>query len=142
MQHLYFSTRLWLLALCAVISLTMIGCGDNAIERQLRTGRLQFALSSTSTSGIQYRLRQGMFAVSGVSTASVSSEDFLQAETISVELKTGYYTISLSSGWILEAATAERAFAPVEAILTSANPQSFAIEEKKTTNVTFHFRVG
>src|SRR5512133_54992 len=140
MQHRWFGMRLWMLALCAT-SLT-VACGDNAVERASRSGKLQFALKGTAASGIEYRLRHGTFAITGASTASVSTEDNLQAENISVELSPGEYSISLNSGWQLEAATPNGDFASVEATLTSADPQSFTIADKKTTSVAFRFRVG
>lgn len=140
MQHRWFGMRLWMLALCAT-SVT-VACSDNAVERASRSGKLQFALWGTAASGIEYRLRHGTFAITGASTASVSTEDNLQTETISVVLSPGEYSILLSSGWQLEAATPDGDFASVEASLTSANPQSFTIFEKKTTSVIFRFRVG
>ncbi|HEY5956930.1 MAG TPA: hypothetical protein VIV60_10275, partial [Polyangiaceae bacterium] len=74
--------------------------------------------------------------------STASTEDDLQAETISVELKAGEYAIGLSPGWYMQAATADGGFATVDATLTSANPQTFTIEDQETADVAFRFRVG
>ncbi|HEY5956156.1 MAG TPA: hypothetical protein VIV60_06375 [Polyangiaceae bacterium] len=141
MQGIGIAIRLWMLALCAAISLT-VACGDNHVEQASRTGRLQFALSGTSGNGAQYRLRQGTFAITGASVNGVSTEDYLQTASITVELQVGDYAISLNPGWYLEVASADGSYAPVEASLTSTNPQLFTIEDQKTSSVSFRFRVG
>src|SRR5512145_864732 len=141
MKHLWFRTSLWLFALCESVSLT-VACGDSTVEQASQYGRIQLALSGVSASGVKYRLRNGTFAVTGASTASMSTEDDLQAEIINVELNAGDYAIALNPGWYLEAATSEGGFTTVEATLTSANPQAFTIIEQKTTSVAFRFRVG
>ncbi|HEY5959696.1 MAG TPA: hypothetical protein VIV60_24240, partial [Polyangiaceae bacterium] len=104
MQETWIAVRLWLLALCATISLT--ACGDSPVEQASPTGRLQLALTGSSTSGVQYRLRNGEFTISGASASTASTEDDLQAETISVELKAGEYAIGLSPGWYIGRMTA------------------------------------
>ncbi|HEY5960085.1 MAG TPA: hypothetical protein VIV60_26210, partial [Polyangiaceae bacterium] len=141
MQGIGIAIRLWMLALCAAISLTA-ACGDSHVEQASRNGRLQFALSGTFGNGAQYRLRLGTFAITGASVNSVSTEDYLQTASITVELQVGDYAISLNPGWYLEVASADGGYAPVEATLTSTNPQLFTIEDQKTSSVSFRFRVG
>ncbi len=141
MKHYWSGLQLWLGSLCVTAILTG-ACSDNTVEQAPRYGRLQFALAGTSTSGAKYRLRWGTFNITGASTLAVSTEDQLQADSISLELVPGNYAIALDPGWILEQAMADGGFEIVKAALSSANPQLFAIEEQKTSSVRFRFQVG
>jgi len=124
-------------------AISLIGaCGDSAVRHVEQTGELQLALRGTSSGGVEYRLRHGTFSITGASSATASTEDDLQAETINVELEVGDYAITLLPGWDLERASTEGGFVTVEASLTSANSQSFSIEAQQTSSVTFRFRVG
>lgn len=118
----------------------MWGCADRRGDEASRTGWLRTALRGTSTTGVEYRLRNGVFTISGASAASVSTEDDPDAGSLSVELTTGAYLVRLEPGWRLERATVADIFEPVTAVLSSPNPVAFTITEQATTSVRFRFR--
>lgn len=140
MKHVSLSIGLWLGSLslfCAAVS-----CSDNAAERIPRMGRVEVALTSTSSSGIQYRLRNGTFRITGIATKTLSSDAQPDAPTLTAELPAGGYSVELAPGWSLQKRTASGGYESVKAALGSANPVAFTIVEQQSTSVLFRFRVG
>lgn len=131
----------WLL-LCSSIPTLVVGCSDAAAERESATGTVSVALTGVGSSGAVYRLRNGVFKITGKGTATASSEDNLDAPVIKVELKAGGYLANLVSGWTMEKQNADGTFQNVKAVLVSNNPLPFEIVDQQLTPVTFQFKAG
>lgn len=116
-------------------------CVSHETGRADQTGRLQVALKGTSAQGVSYRLRSGTFDITGPSMVTVSTEDELDAASIEVDLKPGEYSVALVTGWSMEREAEDGTLERVAAVLTSSDSQMFTIEEAKTANVRFRFRV-
>jgi hypothetical protein len=60
------------------------------------------ALTGVGSSGSVYRLRNAEFRVTGTSTATVLSEENLDALSVELELPAGAYLVLLRGQWSLE----------------------------------------
>ncbi len=77
------------------------GAGEEATD----VGQLKLALTAVSSSGKVYRLRDGLFTISSLSTGEqveVSTEDDPDASSIDVELAAGAYSVLLNPGYYIE----------------------------------------
>ncbi len=119
-----------------------LSCADSSPQSIAVTGKLELRLLGKSSSGTAYRLRDGVFEVTGTTTAFLSTEDQPDADTLQLDLPEGSYQALLHPGWYLERETADGTLASIEAVLISVNPTPFSIEDQRTTSVTFRFKAG
>jgi hypothetical protein len=130
------------LVVCATIPAFVTGCGDAAAEREAQGGSVSVALTGVGQTGVMYRLRNGVFNITGTSSATASTEDDISAANIVLELKAGGYLAALAEGWTLEQAQGDGTFKTVKAVLVSTNPLPFQIFDQQTTSVLFQFNAG
>lgn len=129
---------------CVVLATTCglaTSCSDSSTHTGSDTGTFGMALTGTASSGVEYRLRNAVFHITGASSADVSSEDDPDSDSIHVELRAGDYIIALDPGWFLERASAGGTFERVAATLASSASQTFTIVAHHTTNVRYRFQV-
>ncbi len=125
------------LGLFAISTTLLAGCSGESRETP-QVGELSMRLRS-DVNGVGYRLRDGIFSISGPQTLTLSTEEEPDAPAISRSLQAGDYTIELQSGWRLEKELPS-GFQTVNAELLTANPLSFAIASEHSTSVTYGFR--
>ncbi|HMA91259.1 MAG TPA: LamG-like jellyroll fold domain-containing protein [Polyangiaceae bacterium] len=118
------------------------GCSNEGSQIAAQLGALQLALTGSSTSGLSYRLRDGVFQITGASTATLTTEADPNAATLTVDLTAGSYLIDLQSGWRLERKLPDGTYEVVESVLVSTNPTGFTVVDQQTTNVRFRFTAG
>ncbi|WP_143177805.1 hypothetical protein [Cystobacter ferrugineus] len=130
--------RMWKLG-AYVLALMAVACGG-ATETETQTpemeGALTLPLTATSADGKVFKLVGAAFEIMGPQNVLVTDTS---ADTVSVPLAIGVYSIRLHSGWQLE-----RANEPgqrVQAELISPNPLSFSIEKGATSQVRFLFKL-
>ena len=132
----------WVLGFGAV-AFTLPACSsDDAATEARAAGSIDLALTGVSGSGQTYRLRQGEIAITGTSTAAVSTEDHLDESRVSLELPAGGYLAALAEGWHLERLGADGTWSEIRAVLTSVNPLPFTVVDQGVTDVTLTFRAG
>ncbi len=119
----------------------MTSCsGDQAADAEV--GQLTMTLETTSPLAT-YRLRDALFEIRGPEQQDVSSEDYPVGDpTISVDLATGSYQVTLLSGWRMEHSANGQPFTPIEAALVSPNPSEVTIVVNEVTAMTFVFVVN
>jgi cysteine-rich repeat protein len=132
------------IGIVSVVTLTACGTGPNAGgdrgqgADEANVGSLSMKLR-TDVNGIGYRLRQGLFDVSGPNSATLDTEIDPDASVIAQTLPVGNYVVSLQPGWSLERQF-NGVFQTVQAELLTSNPQAFAITANGTTNVNYEFQ--
>ena len=141
MKRSLFGMGAWLVV-CASIPTLVVGCGDAVVESESATGTMSVALTGVGSTGAVYRLRNGVFKITGKATATASSEDNVDAPVIQLELKAGGYLANLVTGWTMEKQNDDGTFANVKAVLVSTNPLPFEIIDQQLTPVTFQFKAG
>ena len=119
---------LLLLAACA-------GRAQEASTNEVGTLGLQLR---TELNHVAYRLRDGVFEVTGAQQLSLSTEDDVDAASLEGTLAVGTYDIELLPGWRLERESAS-GFETLVAQLTSPNPLPFEIEPGQHTNLQYEF---
>jgi hypothetical protein len=124
---------------CFAALIASAGCASSAPESSVGGARL--ALKATASSGAQYRLREGVFTITGAENTTVSSDDYLSQQDIVLELPAGEYEAQLEEGWFLEK-FAIAAWIEVPAQLTSVNPAPFTIAAHETTDLALSFKAG
>jgi len=149
-----------LATVCAILATAWLttGCstggspsGDEQASPEI--GNLGLPLSSTSASGVEYRLRNADFDVWGYQydcwdyddcedyDESFSSEDYLEEPSIMLDLLEGDYEIHLGGEWYLERIVDGEAEA-VEAVLLNDPWQWAWVSPHSTSWVTFQFGIG
>jgi Putative metal-binding motif len=141
MKRSLLSVGAWLLV-CTTIPAFVTGCGDAAAEREANVGSVSVALTGVGQTGVLYRLRNGVFKITGTSSATASTEDDVSAANIVLELKAGGYLAALAKGWTLEQTQGDGTFKTVKAVLVSTNPAPFQVFDQQTTSVIFQFNAG
>lgn len=141
-------------------SAVVVSCQDD--EQALTTvtdadsGEVRLALVAVGSSGNVYRLRNGVFDIWSFTTGdffTVSTESYLDDDTIVLSLDPGDYEVYLNPGYrleIVDSADTEGGDADagltndedVQAVLISANPVYTSVWSHATTDVNFTFRVG
>jgi hypothetical protein len=101
-------------------------------------GHVRIALDATSAAGATYRLQNAQFLITGPQTLTLSGD----TPTVEQDLPPGSYQITLLSGFSISVVNADGTLTPLQATLTSPNPQAFGIRSGHTSNVTFAFKVG
>jgi hypothetical protein len=92
----------------------------------------------TEVNHVAYRLRDGVFEVTGPQVLTLGTEDDVNAASLEGTLAVGAYDIELLPGWRLERESAS-GFETLVAELTSDNPLSFEIEPGQRTNLHYDF---
>ncbi|RKH69793.1 hypothetical protein D7W81_10390 [Corallococcus aberystwythensis] len=121
------------------IALLAVACGEvsETSTPVLRDGEGLVELPLVSTSaGRSYKLVGATFAITGPQNTSVTDTS---AETVSVPLIAGAYSIQLNEGWHVERTDAPGVTVPVT--LVSPNPMTFTLGEGETRPVRFLFKV-
>jgi hypothetical protein len=142
----------------------LVGCsgsGGNDDGSSRALGEMALPLTTQSSSGTNYRLRDATFVVrsqysdwasagsggsTGPSTIVVSSETDPNAKNITLSLEEGYYNVSLQPGWRMETFTQypgqpEKA-QTVEATLLSGSSQWVWVSRQSTSWAEFSFGIG
>lgn len=122
------------------IALLAVACGGSSMPStpvlQAGEGLLELPLVST-TAGRGYRLVGATFAITGPQSVTVTDTS---ADTVSVPLMAGVYSIQLNGPWHVERTDAPGQ--PVPVTLVSPNPLTFALGEGQARPVRFLFKVA
>ena len=87
-----------------LVALALVtSCGSDQ-GHDAEVGELTMTLAATSPlAGVDYRLRNAVFEIRGPEDQDVSSEDYpVDNPTISVQLASGDYQVTLRDGWTME----------------------------------------
>lgn len=154
-----------LMSLCAVLGTAWLvagcnsgsGAGSEGAEADAgATGTIGLPLHAASNSGTEYRLRDASFGLWGyaadcyyewdddceVYEETISSEDYLEDEAITVDLLEGYYEVYLQNGWRLEKTNEDGTTEEVEAVLLNSDYQTISISRHSTSWATYQFGIG
>jgi hypothetical protein len=111
--------------------------GTEASTPVAEQGTLTIAMR-TNVGGISYLLSGATFQITGVESLSLSGDTASDVVLMRQQLTAGDYAIRLEPGWLLER-EGQFGFQPIEANLTSANPQAFTITPGGATPVAYSF---
>ncbi|AFE07097.1 putative lipoprotein [Corallococcus coralloides DSM 2259] len=121
------------------LALLAVACGEvsETSTPVIRDGEglLELPLVSTSA-GRSYKLVGATFAITGPQNATITDTS---AESVSLPLMAGTYTIQMNGEWHVERTDAPGVTVPVT--LVSPNPMSFTLGEGETRPVRFLFKV-
>jgi hypothetical protein len=132
---------LMMIVMMTATALFIGGCGDTG-ESEGDVGELTMTLATISPTGVEYRLRQALFAIDGPEPTDISSEDYPPEQTrINVPLASGDYEVTLGGMWYLEHSADGQPFTPIDAILISPNPVSVRVIAEQVAFVNFTFEV-
>ncbi len=129
--------------LTALLAALAASCASDPPSTEV--GNARMSLATTSASGVDYRLRDAVFDLTGPQEVSVLSETYPGSEgTIIVPLATGEYSVALRDGFRMEYSTDDllHNWTEISAELTSQNPTEVTIVTSETTSVLFAFRVN
>jgi hypothetical protein len=128
----------WAGVLISLGSCVFVSCaGRTSGSDSRQAGTLGLRLR-TEINQVAYRLRDGVFEVTGTGSAILNSEEDVNAASLERTLAVGGYEIELLPGWRIERESAS-GFEPLNAQLTSANPLPFTIESGQRTSVRYDF---
>ena len=98
----------------ATLSL-LVACSDSDTESNY--GTVSLALTTTTNSGVMYRLRGAEAVLTGPTYAVIDLDAaYVDAPVIDVRIAAGDYELGLKPGWVLERNSGQ-GYAPVEAQL-------------------------
>ncbi|RKH44629.1 hypothetical protein D7Y23_27295 [Corallococcus sp. AB050B] len=121
------------------LALLALACGEvsETSTPVIRDGEglLELPLVSTSA-GRSYKLVGATFAITGPQNATITDTS---AESVSVALMAGSYSIQMNGDWHVERTDAPGVTVPVT--LVSPNPMAFTLGEGETLPVRFLFKV-
>lgn len=128
-----------------VVPLLAVGCasddGAEDLGSEAQTGGLSLPLTAVGASGAVYRLRQGVFSATQLSTGSstlLSTEQAPLASTLEASLSNGDYVVALQNGWVLEKAVGNTV-SIVAATLLSPAVQPVTISANGQSTLSFQF---
>ncbi len=146
------SLTMWGAALAMAWVVT--GCSGKTEEQSDASGTLGLPLKTYAASGVEYRLRDAEFSVWGYPEscwsgdgaceyyeATIDGEDYLDQDSILLDLEAGDYEIYLNPGWRLEK-TEDGETEEVEAVLLNGDYQWVWVSPRSTSWVSFEFGVG
>ena len=116
-----------------VLGSVLAACG----ERPEQIGTLSMKLR-TEVNGVAYRLRDGVFQVTGQQAATINTEDDPDALSVLRTLPSGNYAIDLQDGWRLEKQFSS-GFQTVAAQLVTVDPRAFSVTAGGVSNVAYGF---
>lgn len=117
-------------------SLLATACTDN-LEGFDVEGSLSLSLS-TFAGGVEYRLRDGHFRLTGPVERELESGD---EPSLEVSVPPGAYTLTLLEGYTLTR-EGDASAQPVSARLVSQNPAQVVVSTGQTARLTFRFELG
>lgn len=118
--------------------LLLVACAGRTRDvSTLEAGTLGLQLR-TEVNHVAYRLRDGVFEVTGPQLLTLNSEEDVDASSLEGTLAAGAYDVELLPGWRLERESAS-GFETLDALLTSANPLAFEIEPGQRTSLRYEF---
>lgn len=138
-----YSNGMWAAVVLALLAVATSSCTSKP-DPAPEVGRAKLSLTGTSTSGLEYRLRDAQLVIArpdGTIAATRTTEIEPDFTALLVELPPGEYLLDLREGWRLERAAGADSWEDVEATLSSVNPQTFVIRRDQTTNIVLRFRV-
>lgn len=115
------------------VSKPLFGDGSNY-------GSMRVPLQTTHGSHA-YALRQATFQLEGTSFATIQSDDTATSPSLQAALPSGDYSLALQDGWQLLQLGPDGEY-PLEAILTSPNPQQVVIAPDQVTSIQLEFRIN
>lgn len=125
--------------LLAISAPLAAGCVADADLTQ--TSEVVFPLTQAGSQGELYHLTNATFDISGADGVTTVDGGGNQNQ-VSVDLAPGLFSVSLRDGWVLEKSTDGGArFAPVSALLGSANPHAFRVLANQPLLVNFDFLI-
>ncbi|WP_437670726.1 hypothetical protein [Sorangium sp. So ce131] len=136
MRHLQ---QIFVCSMLAAVAM-QVGCGAEApddVEQASEVGSISLALVGTSATGATYRLSNAWFDIYGPTNRLVYGST--ETPVITEVLPVGRYDVYLEQHWTLERWIGA-SYQPVQAVLTSPNPQPVFINEGATATVVFQFR--
>ena len=132
-------------SMVGIVGLLAVGCaGNDDVTEQdgaAQTGALSLPLTAVGGSGAVYRLRQGVFSATQLSTGSatlLSTEQDPLASTLEASLPNGDYVVALQNGWTLEKAVGNTV-SVVAATLISPAVQTVTISANGQSALSFQF---
>jgi hypothetical protein len=131
----------WMLGMGLFVTPVVLACSTDAGSEgaeEAATGNVNLALLGQAPSGVQYRLRNATFNVTGPTSVSLDSEVDPNATALSATLSVGSYSAQLAGQWALERLDAMGPVV-VEATLVSPNPATFDVIAGSVTNLVFQF---
>lgn len=118
--------------------LILVSCGGGSVGPSSDAlGTLGLRLQAEVNHAV-YRVRDGLFEVTGPQRLTLESEDSVGAVSLEAALLQGAYQVELIPGWRLEREFPD-GFATLEAALISDNPRQFTINAGQTTQLLFEF---
>jgi len=128
------------LSVAAAAVVLAAGCGvaPGAGDATEGVGTVQVALDAAGPGGVVYHLANASFLIDGPSTITLSGD----TPTVTTDLAPGSYTIQLLDGFSVEEQDPDGTSHAVTAMVTSPNPQLFAVRSQRTTSVNFSIRIG
>jgi hypothetical protein len=143
--------------LCLVVAgASIAACGSSGEPKSDGTlGQLALPLTTQGPSGVAYRLRHATFVIrsnayyygdaagagNGDTAVTVNSDDQPDAQSISVSLEQGTYTVQLLPGWSFEKEGPNGPEPIVATLLSSAN-QWVWISPQSTSWAEYRFGIG
>lgn len=142
---------------CALLAAAWlsVGCTHSTSDAQSEeTGTLGLPLQAHANSGVEYRLRNAQFELMGfpsncyegepcdVYSETISSEDYLDADSITLSLREGSYDIFLQPNWEMERLNEDGTSETVEAVLLNGSYQWAWVSPHSTTWVSYKFGIG
>ncbi|RKH88738.1 hypothetical protein D7Y21_13520 [Corallococcus sp. AB045] len=124
----------------AAVVLFAVACGGSSVPSTpvLRDGEglLELPLVSTTAAGRSYKLVGATFTLTGPQSTTITDTT---ADTVSVPLIAGDYTLQLTGTWHIE--RTDQPGVTVPSTLVSPNPLVFTLGEGETRPVRFLFKV-
>ena len=128
--------------IAACLTFCVAGCGDSVADFDGDVGDLTMTLGATSSSGVEYQLRDAVFLIRGPQDEDVFIEDYPPEQTvIDVSLASGSYQVTLQDGWRMEYSANGQAFADIPATLVSPNPGDVEVFADQVAPLTLNFEV-
>lgn len=121
--------------LAAAGLLVLSACSGGSAAPAASLGTLSMPLA-TAVNGVHYRLTHDVFVLNGPEQQELSHNG--DGAIVFATLPPGDYEMELLSGWVLER-QADSGFQPLQAELSSPNPQPFQIVSGETTTVAWAF---
>ncbi len=100
-------------------------------------------LAAIGNQGSSFQLVDGTFVITSVDGSEIylDTNDFAGQQAAELSLQPGGYSVELQPNWTLQREV-DGGFSPVEATLTSDNPQTFTIVDGQTTPIQVSFLAG
>lgn len=127
----------------AVCLLTACGGSPSTSESEQSGSEIQLNLSTTGSSGTEYRLGPATFDIfndygpNPIQTLTTEGAE----QALHVPLEKGYYNVKLRPGWTLSRVDGETR-TPILATLTSRDSQDVYVRDFETSPVNYAFHLG